>query len=301
MTRATLRTAVCALLGLLIQGCESTPNPTEVGLSHQGADAFLRSPANAGILHTYSNSLGHEVASLIPVDATKLVPLLPAGYDIVSAAALGVGAPSDGIVVLANFRGFDQTVDARNAGQEYVSVWVAILVAEPAEAAEVGVDIPGAFHGYALGAHVNSAEVFASLQIADLPVELLGSIGYQRGMDDASGVGDVLVTVPAKDAPFSSFHHSEQGYAPAGAVDAVFWYDGRMGRAALHYHGEHSRQGFAVSQIYTEAQGALGSLIDGGGWGPCDPDPVTGHSCVIAPAFNLRYDEGSVGRLLLVE
>lgn len=296
-------TALGAILGLLVLGCESTTNPTEVRLSQQGGDAFLLTPANAEILHTYRNSLGHEVTSLIPVNASKLLPLLPAGYGIVPAAILGIGGESDGVVVLANFRGFDQAVDATNPGkQEYVGIWVAILVAEPAEAVEAGVSIPGAFHLYALAAYVNSAQVFASLQAADMPVELVNRIDYQRGMDDASGVGDLIVRVPAKDAPFFSFNHSEQGYFPApGSLDAVFWNDGRKGKAALHYHGEPFRLGNAISQIYTDPQSTLGILIDGGGWGPCPPDTSTGYGCVIAPSFNLRYDQGSVGTLWLIE
>lgn len=295
--------AVGAVIGLLVLGCENGPTPTEVRHSPRGGDASLLASANAEILHTYHNSLGQEATSLIPADATKLLPLLPAGYSVVPAAALGIGDQSDGIVALANFRGFDQTVDGISSGkQEYVAVWVAIVVAEPAEAAEAGLSISGAFHLYALSAYVNSAQAFASMQGADMPVELVNLIDYQRGMDDATGVGDLIVTVPAKEAPFFSFNHSGQGYFPTpGSLDAVFWKDGRKGKVALHYHGEPFRLGNAISQIYTDPQSTLGKLIEGGGWGSCPSDASTGYGCVIAPAFNLRYDEGSVGALLSIE
>src|SRR5216683_6892427 len=36
--------------------------------------------ANAQVLHTYGNSLGHEVANVIAVSASKLRPLVPPEY-----------------------------------------------------------------------------------------------------------------------------------------------------------------------------------------------------------------------------
>jgi hypothetical protein len=103
--------AVTALLGLSVLGCEDATNPLKVPLSQQSG-RIEPGLATTDLLHTYSNSLGHEVAHLIPISASKLLPLLPAGYDIVPAAALGLGSPSDGVVVIANFRGVDQSVDA---------------------------------------------------------------------------------------------------------------------------------------------------------------------------------------------
>lgn len=175
-------------------------------------------------------------------------------------------------------------------------------MAEPPEAVAAGVSIPGAFHGYALAAYLNNGQVFATLQSADMPVALLNQIDYQRGMDDASGIGDLIVNVPAKDSPFYSFSHSEQGYGPVpGELDAVFWHNGRDGKVALHYRGRLPRQGMAISRIYAGPQSTWGVLLNGGGVAPCPSDLETGYNCVIAPSFNLRYDEGSVGRLVLVK
>lgn len=253
------------------------------------------------LLHTYGNSLGQEVINVIAVDSSKLLPLLPAGYALVPAASAGFGRPDQGVVVIANFRGIDPTVDHRRPlDQNQVAIDVAILVFEPSEAVQAGVSIPGAFHVYALAIYTNDARYAASLRRADIPVEFVNNIGYQRHMNDATGMGTLAVKVPSKDSPFHTFS-SSQGYVPIpGAFNAVFWYDGRHGKAVLHFLDQPFRQGNAISQIYTEPGSTWDVLFDGGGLGPCDPHPETNYRCLIVPAVNLRYDEGSRGKLLLV-
>jgi len=42
-------------------------------------------------------------------------------------------------------------------------------------------------------------------------------------------------------------------------------------------------------------------LFSGGGWGARPPDPATGYNCLMAPSFNVRYDQGGEGELLLLK
>jgi hypothetical protein len=257
--------------------------------------------ADVELLHTYGNSQGQEVVNVVAISASKLFPLLPAGYNLVPAASVGFGGPDQGIVVIANFRGIDPTVDRRTPlNENQVAIDVAILVVEPGEAVQAGVSVPGAFHFYALAIYTNDARYAASLRRADIPVEFVSKIGYQRDMDDATGVGDLIVSVPSKDSPFQTFS-SGGGYVPMhGAFNAAFWHDGQRGQAVLHFLDQPFRQGTAISHIYTQPNSTWDALFDGGGLGPCDPHPETGYRCVIAPALNLRYDEGTRGRLLLI-
>jgi hypothetical protein len=118
-------------------------------------------------------------------------------------------------------------------------------------------------------------------------------------MNDASGVGDVNVGVPAKKSPFYS-RNTGFGYAPAGALDAVFWYNGVHGKAVLHFHDEPFRQGQALSQVYTQPGSKWDNLLSGGGFGPGAPDPTTGYNSIVTPSLNFRYDHGSRGRLMLL-
>jgi hypothetical protein len=258
--------------------------------------------ADVKVVHTYGSSLGQEVANVIAVSASKLLPLLPAGYNIVPAASLGFGEADQGIVAIANYRGIDPTVDnKKSATKNQIAIDLGIVVAEPAQAVEAGVSIPGAFHLYTLAIYTNDARYAASLRRADMPVEFENKISYQREMNDATGVGDLIVTVPSKDTPFRTLN-SGQGYAPAvGAFNAVFWHDGRKGKAVLHFRDQPFRLGTAASHIYTQPDSAWETLLHGGGLGPCASDPRTGFSCVTAPSLNLRYDEGSVGTLSLID
>jgi hypothetical protein len=85
--------------------------------------------ASAKVLHTYGTSEGHEIANVIAVNASELLPLLPPEYTLVPAASLGFGRPDQGLVAIANFRGFDPTVDNRTTdGRPRVAINVAILV-----------------------------------------------------------------------------------------------------------------------------------------------------------------------------
>ncbi|MCJ1883212.1 hypothetical protein LNY03_29315, partial [Pseudomonas nitroreducens] len=73
---------------------------------------------------------------MIPVNASTLAPLLPAGYSVLPASALGFGSPDQGLVAIFNFRGIDPTVDGKTHGkQRRASIDIVIAVAEPAQAA----------------------------------------------------------------------------------------------------------------------------------------------------------------------
>ena len=125
------------------------------------------------------------------------------------------------------------------------------MVAEPPETASAGLSAPGAFHLYALGIYTNNLVFEGVLSLTGLPVEYVPAIRYQRDMDDAAGVGDVLVEVPGKDSPFKTVN-TGFSYAPmTGTLNAVFWYNCRNGKTALHYHNTPYRIGNASSQIYT--------------------------------------------------
>jgi hypothetical protein len=138
------------------------------------------------------------------------------------------------------------------------------------------------------------------LHLANMPVEFVPNIVYRRAIDDATGVGDLAVHVPARRSPLQTFA-TALGYAPApGALNAAFWHDSRRSKTVLHFHDEPFRQGNAIGRVYTKPGSTWDALFDGGGLGPCDPHPQTGYHCVIAPGLNLRYDEGTEGRLLLV-
>jgi hypothetical protein len=256
--------------------------------------------ADVKLLHTYGSSLGHEVTSIIAVSMSKLLPLVPAGYTIAPAASVGFGGPDQGLVVIVNFQGFDPTLDGRERlRRSQVAIDVGILVVEPAAAAQAGLAIPGAFHFYTRAIYTNDGLYAASLFLAGMPVELVPRIAYRRDMD-ATGVGDLAVDVPVRHSPFQTLG-TGFGYAPVpGALDGVFWHDNRRSTAALHFHDVPFQQGTALTSVYTKPGSPLDTLLDGGGLGPCAPHPETGYRCVLAPALNLRYDEGTEGRLLLI-
>lgn len=252
------------------------------------------------LLHTYDTSLASEVANAIPVSAARLLPLLPDEYDLIPAAAFGIGGADEGIVVIVNFQGWDPTIDHRGPLKDpSIRIYVTILVGEPPAAAGAGVGAAGALHFYTLAVYTDDGPYAASLRVADLPVEFVPAMIFDRRIDDLSGVGELTVAVPSRVSPFFSVN-SALGYAPSGAVDAVFWHNGTRGTAILHFINEPALQGDAISLVYTPPGSAWSELITGGGFGPGPPDPETGFESVIAPSLNFLYPRGSRGRLLLL-
>jgi hypothetical protein len=255
----------------------------------------------AEVLHTYGNSLGQEVISVIAVDASRLQPLLPVGYTPVPASAVGFGNSGQGVVVVGNFRGLDYFVDKRTNVHDQVAIDIVVLVSEPSQAAAAGLNIPGAFHVYALAIYTDDAQYAASFYQTGFPVEYVSKIEYQRGMNDATGVGTLSINVPSKLSPFSTFG-TGQGYSRApGAFNTVFWHEGKKGKTVLHFFDQPFSQGTAISQIYTQPGSRWDNLFNGGGLGPCAPQAGTGYHCITAPALNMRYDEGTKGTLMLIE
>jgi hypothetical protein len=256
--------------------------------------------AETKLIHTYPTAAATEVVNAIPVSAAKLVSLLPDGYEPVPAAVLGLGGWDQGIVVIVNFQGASGAVDGRMPRNWFRTVIdIGILVTEPAAAELAGVDIPGAFHFYSLAFYTDDAEFAASLRSADMPVEYVPHIVHDRQID-ADGEGTLLMAVPSKDSPFYSAS-TAFGYSPAGPLNAVFWYEGKQGTAALHFQHEVHEEGQAQSLIFTEAGSPLNMLLDGGGFGPGPTDPATGYESVITPSLNILYPQGALGRLLLIE
>jgi hypothetical protein len=87
------------------------------------------------VLHTYAVSSALQVAHTIAVSATNLLPLLPAGYQLVPASAVGLGNSAQGVVMVANVQGSRLSIDGRPShNDDFLAVDVGILVVEPAEA-----------------------------------------------------------------------------------------------------------------------------------------------------------------------
>jgi hypothetical protein len=123
-----------------------------------GGPAPAAAASRTVAVHTYATSDGREIAQVIAVSTTTLLPLLPPGYQVVPASALGVGSPSQGIVAIANFQGFQPTIDQGADGNaEQVAIDVGILVAEPQDAALANVNLPGAFHFYTLAIYTDDS------------------------------------------------------------------------------------------------------------------------------------------------
>lgn len=257
------------------------------------------SGAEAETIHTYQIGPGTEIANTIPIRADKLRPLLPDDYELVPAAALGLGGWNQGIVVIVNFHGPNSTIDARQPHQPFsTDVDLAILVREPVAARLIGADIPGAFHFYSLGFYTDDAEYAASLRAVDMPVEFVPQIEHEREIDD-DGVGTLRMEVPSRNSPFQSLNMAF-GYAPAGALNVVFWHTAKRGTAVLHFQIEATEQGQAQSWIFTEPGSPLNLLLEGEGFGPGPTDPETGYESVMTPSLNLLYPRGTRGRLLWI-
>jgi hypothetical protein len=102
---------------------EDRVTPSNPGALDAPVDRFQPGPAptrvgQATVLHTFQTSFAAEVANTIPVSADKLLPLLPDEYELVPAAALGLGGSDQGIVAIANFRGDNPRVDHRTPRQD---------------------------------------------------------------------------------------------------------------------------------------------------------------------------------------
>lgn len=267
----------------------------------------LASAANAAspqgeirVLHTYHTRFATEVAHTTPVPAANLAPLLPDGYELAPVALLGLGGWDEGLVVIFNFHGSENSID-RHRLRKPASTRIDLLVwvIEPASAKLIGADIPGACHFYSLAYYTDDSEFVASLRSADMPVELVPKIRYERDMD-LSGAGTLAVTVPSRCTPFYS-NNTAFGHAPAGPLNGIFWHESKRGTAALHFQIDVTEQGQAQSLIFTEPGSTLNQLLAGGSFGPGPPDPVTGYESVLSPTLNLFYPQGSVGRLLLIK
>jgi hypothetical protein len=262
-----------------------------------------RAQAPVEVLHTFGNSRGHEIVNVIAVDKAKLRPLVPAHYTLVPASSVLFGSPDQGIVVIANFQALNPTVDYTPGHRRtQVDIDIAILIAEPAAAASLGLNVPSTFHLYALRIFTDDTRYAESLRSGGIPVEFIERIGYQRPMDDATGVGDLNVSLP-ESHPFLTSTNTGQGYAPIPnlANRAAFWSDGDRGTVVLSFVDQPFRQGGAISRIYTRPNGRLNLLLEGGGLGPCPPDAKTGFKCILAPGLNFSYDQGTVGTLQLLK
>jgi hypothetical protein len=270
-----------------------------------GKQAFGKPPAKSNgngavVLHTYETEFGTEVINTIPVGAANLVPLLPGGYQLVPAAALGLGGWDQGIVAIVNFQGTNNTLDGRRSRQRRRTVIdLLILVAEPAAAEMAGLDIPGAFHLYSLAFYTDDVRYAASLRSADMPVEFVPRLMHDRQID-MDGEGTLFVDVPSKNSPFYSLN-TAFGHSPAGPLDAVFWYEGKKGTAAIHFQHDTHEEEQAQSLVFTEPGSPLNALLEGGGFGPGPTDPETGYESVTTPSLNILYPQGAFGRLLLIE
>jgi hypothetical protein len=284
-----LRGALCVLV-ITIGTCRPT-----LGNSAQGKRQ------NVEFLHSYDTSFATEIANAIPVSADNLLPLLPSEYELIPAATFGIGGLDEGIVVIVNFQGMDPSIDRRPRRRNpSTRTYVTILVAAPAAAEVAGVDAPGSLHFYTLASYTDDAEYAANLRVADWPIEFVPRIAFGREIDDTTEVGQVLVEVPSRNSPFYSFNEAF-GHAPAGNVDAVFWFNGKKGTALLHFINEPARQGDALSLVFTPPGSRWNELLAGGGFGPGPTDPETGFESVVAPSLNFLYPEGSRGRILLLK
>jgi hypothetical protein len=264
--------------------------------------AICVAPVHAAvdILHTYSVSQAHEIDNLIAVDASKLAGLLPPGYVMVPASALGVGGTNQGIVLIDNFEGLNPVTDSVASNvHSRIAIDVAIVVAEPPKAAEAGLAIPGAYHFYTLTMASNDAPYVKSL-IDHMPIQRVPQIFYQWAISDTTGIGDLIVAVPGKDSALATINHA-YGYGPtAGPLHAVFWHDGADGTTALHFNVPIFRQSNATSYIFTKPGSALAKLLQGGGTGSCPTDRKTGFICVSAPSLSFSFDHGDTGQLVLI-
>ena len=110
---------------------------------------------------------------------------------------------------------------------------MAILIVEPADAAAVGLAFPGAFHLYTLAIYSDDAPYFASLRSADIPIEFVPELTYERQIDDVTGLGHLVVHIPAKGSSVHTFNTAFGYGMPTGPLHAIFWHDSHHGRTAF--------------------------------------------------------------------
>jgi hypothetical protein len=261
----------------------------------------IGSPPHRVDVARYESSVGQEFANTVAVSLSKLQPLVPPGYVILPASVLGFGGPDQGIVAITNYRGIKPKISGISIMPSAAEISVSIVVAEPPDAAGAGLSAHGAYHLYTIAVYTSNPLFAAALRMTSMPVEFVPTIRVERNMDDATGVGEMFVDVPSNESPFKAFN-TGNGYATGpGMLNAVFWYNRRKGKTALHYHNTPYRIGNAVGQVYTKPDTWLGELVKGGGIGVCPPDPTTGYACVVTSSLNLYYDDGSRGDLMLIQ
>lgn len=287
-TVRTVLLATVAILGSFSETFGKTPSAKGRDNSH-----------SAMLLHTYGTAFAVEVANTIPVSAAKLTPLLPEGYEVTPASTLGLGGDDEGLVVIFNFYGTDNTIDRRKTRLgSSARIDLLILVDEPAAAGLIGADIPGAFHFYTLAFFVDDAEFAASLRSAGMPVEFVPRTLFDHDLNEA-GEGRIIVHVPSRESPFYS-DNTMFAHTPAPPLNGFFWHESEKGTAALHFQIDEPRQGQALSLVFAASDSPLGLLLTGGGFGPGPVDPETGYPSIVTPSLNLFYPQGSRGRLWLI-
>jgi hypothetical protein len=276
----------------------------EKGLStcRPGAGRASAEPATtsgAQVLHNYRMSFATEMANAIRVDKSKLVPLLPEGYEPVPASDVGVGGENDGVFVIVNVCNENFSIDGKVSQRTSLVNIPSILVREPAVAAEAGLNIPGAFHIYPLAIYIDDRAYVDSLRSGDMPVRFLPNITHDRRIDNA-GVGELTVRVPARKNPFHSLNKAS-GFTSTGRVDVVVWYEGDKGTAALTFRFDLAQEGPALSQVFTKPETKLNRLLTGGGLGPGPRDSKTGFESIRAPSLSFQYPQGGSGSLILIK
>jgi hypothetical protein len=283
--------------------------PVRKAIAASVAAAFIVLPVTAAtaavpgvkVVHTVQVTPGRELTNAVAVDNSKLLPLLPPGYNLVPASALGLGGNTQGLVAIVNFTNTGLNLDGKPTGQpNTVAVDVGILIAPPPAANAGGLNIPNAFHLYTLDIFTNDPAYKDALLSGGIPAKFFNDITAQSTLDDATGLGDLAVNVPGK-RPLLNTVNTGLGHAAVPfPLDAIFWHEGARGSSALHFHNDPLRQGQGIGKVYTQPPSMLQGLLDGGGLGPCPPDAATGNHCVVAPALNFRYPNGGVGELLLI-
>jgi hypothetical protein len=307
LRRGLLRLGAVVLGGVTLLA--AVPASATAGRTENGASS-CRSSVNrtsikhaatpgAKVLHNYRMSFAAEMANAVRVDKSKLVPLLPEGYEPVPASAFGLGSENDGVFVFVNVCNENFSIDGRVSQRRSLVNIPSVLVREPADAATAGLNIPGAFHIYPLEIHIDDRAYVDSLRSAGMPVHFIPNITHDRRIDDA-GVGNLTVRVPARKNPFYSLNEGS-GFSSTGRVDVIVWYEGDKGTAALTFRFDIAQQGFAQSEVFTKPGSKLNRILSGGGLGSGPPDPATGFESVRTPSLSFQYPEGGSGSLMLIK